>query len=591
MKRWYTGMLAAALVCTGLPAAGAAGEFPVQRAYEGQFADVPDGAWYAADVALCYERGLMSGKSGTRFDPDGTVTYAEAAALAARVHEIYNGGDGLFPAGAYWWSGAAEYLAENRILSGRLSGSAYSVYFDSLPDKLEEHYMRASGGSMGETYYTDMGPWADQPLDRLCAAAWLCCALPDEALEEINTVGALPDEPEEETPEWAAIKRLYRAGVLAGDDAWGTFAGYRTITRAEFAAVLSRAVQLDKRLHFTLRTQTYTEIPVENAEITSSFHEGLVAARNDDFRYGYLDTSGQWAIPPVYTQAEDFINGAALVRDERDSADGYRLIDAEGKAVLELSQFDQVIRLQSGNLCVQCEKDGENLWGLLDADGKELIPVTMRDIRRMGQQTGVLAVQNESGKYAVFAQDGTQQTDFRYASCAQMGAGSSWFYRLTGSDGEPSLCYDAYGRQISEYLAEHLEKALPQGYLYRIPEEGTGFMDLEENVVIPPAVGVTSSMDGYLLLSGEDYYSPEGEKLTFAEAKEYILQHAFADAGDTEYVILPTSQSPHQSAVFDRQGNQVSPVFYFTFTFLDDGWKPNIENGFAATRNSILKLK
>lgn len=88
----------------------------------------------------------------------------------------------------------------------------------------------------------------------------------------------------------------------------------------------------------------------------------------------------------------------------------------------------------------------------------------------------------------------------------------------------------------------------------------------------------------------------EGEKLTFEEAKEYILSHAFAEAGDTKYVILPTGRKDdpiysYQAALFDRQGNQVSPILNTLFTFVYDDRDYNIENGFVVTRNSILKLK
>ncbi len=214
MKRTLCALLAAATLAATVPPAGASVHFPGRRTYNGQFTDVLQGSWYANTVALCYELGLFSGKSDTIFDPAGEVTYAEAAALTARVHEIYAGGDGVFAQGDAWWSGAAAYLAQTGILRDQLG---QADYYDNLPAELEEHYISYSGGAMGETIPYDEGPWANQPIGRLRAAAWLGCALPDSELTAINTVGTLPGEPtapsEEETAQWAKVKQLYRAGV------------------------------------------------------------------------------------------------------------------------------------------------------------------------------------------------------------------------------------------------------------------------------------------------------------------------------------------------------------------------------------------
>ena len=52
------------------------------------FADVPTGAWYAADVAAAAESGLIRGRSAERFDPEGTVSLAEADIILARAAKV-----------------------------------------------------------------------------------------------------------------------------------------------------------------------------------------------------------------------------------------------------------------------------------------------------------------------------------------------------------------------------------------------------------------------------------------------------------------------------------------------------------------------
>lgn len=61
------------------------------------FVDVAHGDWFAPYVEVCVEAGLMNGMGRGRFDPLGEVTYAQAATLAARIHHIKNGGNGVLP--------------------------------------------------------------------------------------------------------------------------------------------------------------------------------------------------------------------------------------------------------------------------------------------------------------------------------------------------------------------------------------------------------------------------------------------------------------------------------------------------------------
>ncbi|MEA4823435.1 MAG: S-layer homology domain-containing protein [Clostridiaceae bacterium] len=52
------------------------------------FADVANGAWYAGAVAAAYENGLIAGRSGTRFDPEGQVSVVEAKIILARAGKL-----------------------------------------------------------------------------------------------------------------------------------------------------------------------------------------------------------------------------------------------------------------------------------------------------------------------------------------------------------------------------------------------------------------------------------------------------------------------------------------------------------------------
>ena len=66
-------LLALVLVMT----AAVSADYARVRTYSGQFADVPENAWFKSNVALAYELGIINGKSEDSFDPDGTPTIAE----------------------------------------------------------------------------------------------------------------------------------------------------------------------------------------------------------------------------------------------------------------------------------------------------------------------------------------------------------------------------------------------------------------------------------------------------------------------------------------------------------------------------------
>ena len=65
--------------------------FVLLRVYEGQFADVKDGDWFAPSVVSAYEYGLLNGRGESSFAPNGNVTIAELfdhrRAAARHLHD------------------------------------------------------------------------------------------------------------------------------------------------------------------------------------------------------------------------------------------------------------------------------------------------------------------------------------------------------------------------------------------------------------------------------------------------------------------------------------------------------------------------
>lgn len=233
MKRTLCALLVLLLVLGSLTLPAAAGDWVQSRSYvHGTFSDVQAADWYAGSVATVYSYGLMEG-SGSTFDPDGQLTVAETLALACRLY-CQATGEALPESGSPWYQGYVDLALSCGILD-----YAYADYTAAVT---RAEFVRL-----------------------------LSAALPEESLEEINTVddGAIPDV--SLSADYAfAVYRFYRAGLLTGD-ADGSFRPGAAIIRAEAAAVLARIVEPDRRVSLTL-TVSQAETVSENTtgELTAA---------------------------------------------------------------------------------------------------------------------------------------------------------------------------------------------------------------------------------------------------------------------------------------------------------------------------------
>ena len=221
IKRCCSLLLALCLLSAlALPAfAGEAGFLNFQNKpneyTDGMFPDVPE-TWYTVDVKAVYELGLMKGSTDGLFHPDDGVTIAETTALAARLHSIYFTGSADFTQGQPWYQVYVDYCRENGIL--------------------RREYENWNAKAKRSEF-----------------AALLSRALPESALPQINEIedGQIPDVAVDDAYA-AEIYELYRAGILTGNDAYGTFLPDSEIKRSEVAAVVARMAYRSLRKTVTL---------------------------------------------------------------------------------------------------------------------------------------------------------------------------------------------------------------------------------------------------------------------------------------------------------------------------------------------------
>ena len=181
----------------------------------GQFNDVSEGHWFAPFVEDAYNYGIINGKSAGVFDPGGALKLSEALKLVIRLSSIFETGEANFIEQTPYYKVYADYALEKGML---INPGDYNA-----------------------------------PISRAQFAQLIFNALPADAMPAINDIidysicdVVVGDE------YYDAVYTLYRAGVLTGTDAYGTFRPASGVTRAEACAVIARLVEQDYRVRFKL---------------------------------------------------------------------------------------------------------------------------------------------------------------------------------------------------------------------------------------------------------------------------------------------------------------------------------------------------
>lgn len=225
-KRPYALLLSLVLLLALAPTALAAG----------RFTDVPESAWYCKDVAFAVENGLVNGTTPTTYAPDSDLTYGAAVKLAACMHKRVTQGSTDFTSSTPWYQTYVDYARDNGIIT--------------------EDYA-----------------WND-PATRAGYIKIFANAIPDKGLlagyqplKEINRVddNTIPDVSLSH-PQAAAIYKLYRAGILQGNDAAHSCNPTSAIKRSEVAAILTRMMDADQRISFAMTLPSEPSTPSKPSE-------------------------------------------------------------------------------------------------------------------------------------------------------------------------------------------------------------------------------------------------------------------------------------------------------------------------------------
>ena len=210
------------------------------------FADVPNNSWYAANVRVVAQAGIINGKGNGVFAPNSNVTLAEAVKLAAAVHAKLTGSSYDFSGGSPWYQPYIDYLNQTGEFPD-LSGYNFNAPAN------RELFAKVMSGVLSAMKQSER--------DR-------------NKVED----GSIPDVPD--TAASKGIYALYRAGIVTGSDSQGTYNPHSNIKRSEVAAIIHRYIDAGQRKSITLTTGQTQDIPA--------------VSTNDDDMTGYVPKGWSW---------------------------------------------------------------------------------------------------------------------------------------------------------------------------------------------------------------------------------------------------------------------------------------------------------
>ena len=220
MKKRLPLLLALCLLLTvpALAAEDSMDNFVRSRTYGQQFSDLTADSVFYSNVSALYEYGLSVGKPDGTFGLKDSLTVGQAVIFAGRIRSLYRTGDPEL--------GPAAYRTE-----GQAVAAPYLLYLQAE-------------GILG----TELDGQLTSAATRAQMAHVLANLLPSEALPAVNeelvsegyATRRFITDVTEYTPYQQDILTLYRTGVCAGVDAYGTFLPDSAITRGAAAAMLTR---------------------------------------------------------------------------------------------------------------------------------------------------------------------------------------------------------------------------------------------------------------------------------------------------------------------------------------------------------------
>lgn len=254
MRKLLCPIFCAAMLLLLIPAAFATdasglSAFTNSKQYsDGIFTDVSATAWYAPNVKTVYEKTIMDGTGGGKFDPNSTISWSQAATIASRIHAAYHGQDIPAAEGA-WYVQYLNYAWDNGLLPAICP---------------EDDQVDAT------------------PITREGLAVLFRSVLDEKDLPAINDQ-SIPDLDKVREEYRDAVSEMFASGIFTGKD--GLFDPNGKATRAEVATIVARLLCPGQRVSQDSRQNPYMADQMGNL-----YNGGLCARLGDTVYYIYSES-------------------------------------------------------------------------------------------------------------------------------------------------------------------------------------------------------------------------------------------------------------------------------------------------------------
>lgn len=294
-----------------------------------------------------------------------------------------------------------------------------------------------------------------------------------------------------------------------------------------------------------------------------------------DFKYGYVDGSGQWIIEPKFDYANDFENDLGLVRLN----DKYGLIDRGGNYItpckwdyIELFNFkkDGYIRVDLGDKCgiidgtgreiLSCIYDkfpSKNPWGyfeakinekkgLCDKDGKIIVPFYYDDVYFFPDERGFvdIAINKKKGLYG----NGVEVIPCKYSDIYFNTDYNAYLVSINENGKNLKGMYDKNGKLVFPCIYESIYH---YDNCFKLILNGTELTaDLNGNIISYPDKQITP-VQKRLKISGNWSYSIDYSQQTVYIKGDKIENLLTSEKSDMINISLCLTKSKYSGGTID----------------------------------------
>lgn len=270
-------------------------------------------------------------------------------------------------------------------------------------------------------------------------------------------------------------------------------------------------VRLDGKWGFLDKTGNIA-IPIKYEEAGDFTEEGLVTAKLNG-KYGYIDKTGNEVIPFKYDDANDFHEGLASVKTNGE----WNLIDKMDKVITPL-KYDEGVHFSKDEGLARVKLNGK--YGYIDKTAKIVIPIKYERAANFFHEG--LANASLNGRYGFIDKTGKVVIPIKYENATSFSKSGLASVLLNGRWG----FIDKMGNVVIPFKYEDVREFESKP---RFSDEGLanvkfngkfGFIDKTGNFVIPPKYDSAGPFDKgwtmaylndgwfYIRPDGTEYYEP-----------------------------------------------------------------------------------